>query len=218
MINQNMTLGNIVQLVPESTRILRSFKLDFCCGGEQSLEQACKDKKINTVEVLKELSSLQELKLEDDSMNMPLDKLTDFIVKRFHEDLRKRIPELILLASRVERVHCDSPNCPKGLSSFLRFLMTEMENHMQKEEQLLFPMINRGQGKMAMMPVECMKNEHLEHGKNLERLRELANQFIVPEGACTTWKALYAGLDQLEEEIMTHIHLENHVLFVRCLK
>lgn len=215
MITQEMTLGNIVNLIPDSTRIFRNYRLDFCCGGEQSLKKACTEKNLSPDKVLQEIEDLKPKTTPQDPATMPTNDLVDYIIGRFHEDLRKRIPELIQLAGRVERVHCDSPDCPKGLSSFLRFLMTEMENHMQKEEQVLFPLMKSGQSIMTHMPIQCMKHEHLEHAANLEKLRELTNNYKVPEGACTTWKALYAGLDLLEEEIMKHIHLENHVLFLR---
>lgn len=217
MITPEMTLGKIVQLMPDSTRIFRAHRLDFCCGGEQTLQKACEEKKLKPEIILQELSNLKPPELTQDPAALSLAELTQYIVKRFHEDLRQRIPELIRLAGRVERVHCDSSHCPKGLSSFLRFLMEEMENHMQKEEQVLFPMIERGQNLMTTMPIQCMKSEHLEHAKNLERLREITNQFQIPPEACTTWQALYSGLDTLEEEIMKHIYLENHVLFPRCL-
>lgn len=217
MITQEMTLGNIVNLIPDSTRVFRNYRLDFCCGGEQSLKKACAEKNLSPDKVLQEIEDLKSKEITQDPSTMATNDLIDYIIGRFHEDLRKRIPELIQLAGRVERVHCDSADCPKGLSSFLRFVMNEMENHMQKEEQVLFPLIKSGQSIMTLMPIQCMRHEHIEHAKNLERLRELTNHYRLPNDACNTWKALYTGLDLLEEEIMKHIHLENHVLFTRCL-
>ena len=89
---------------------------------------------------------------------------------------------------------------------------------MQKEEQVLFPMILSGRGAMAAMPVSVMEEEHRDHGKNLERTRALTNDFIAPESACNTWRALYLGLAELERDLMEHIHLENNVLFPRALQ
>lgn len=217
MITPNSTLENIVKNLPQSTRILRAHHLDFCCGGQQTLQQACQKEGIAPDKLIHELMALKTEK-KNDPAELPVGELADYIVQRFHEDLRKRIPELILLAKKVEWAHKDSPECPKGLSQFLLQFEREMGEHMQKEEQVLFPMIKEGKGKWAMMPVQCMKKEHDEHGKNLERLRGLAKNFVVPEGACPTWRALYANLDELEQEVMEHIYLENHVLFRRCLE
>lgn len=218
MLSTTMSLENIVRVIPESTRIFRIHQLDFCCAGEQTLAEACKTKGINPQEVLQEISRLEISETVSAAQKLPLDQLTHYIIKRYHEDLRVRIPELILLATKVEAVHRDVKECPKGLSAHLIKLMEEMEAHMQKEENILFPLINSGRGFLAVMPVQVMKAEHEEHGKNLQKMRDLSHQFIPPVNACTTWCALYAGLDQLEAEIMEHIHLENHVLFVRALQ
>jgi regulator of cell morphogenesis and NO signaling len=94
----------------------------------------------------------------------------------------------------------------------------ELESHMQKEEHVLFPLILAGRGALAAAPIRVMEREHEDHGRNLERLRELAHDFAPPLDACGTWRALYLGLEELEREIMEHIHLENHVLFPRALR
>ena len=93
-----------------------------------------------------------------------------------------------------------------------------LEEHMQKEEQVLFPMIRGGRGRMARMPVQVLEEEHRDHAQNLARMRELAGDFDPPAEACGTWRALYLGLHELEAEIMQHVHLENHVLFPRALR
>jgi regulator of cell morphogenesis and NO signaling len=84
---------------------------------------------------------------------------------------------------------------------------------MQKEEQVLFPLLLAGARGAARMPVACLTAEHDEHAVDLRLSRELAHGFVPPEHACTTWRALYRGLDAFERDVMEHIHLENHVLF-----
>lgn len=88
---------------------------------------------------------------------------------------------------------------------------------MLKEEQILFPMIKGGQGAMAGPPVSVMNHEHESAGEMLRRLRELTNNYEVPEGACNTWRALWHGLEALENDLHQHIHLENNILFPRAL-
>jgi regulator of cell morphogenesis and NO signaling len=96
-------------------------------------------------------------------------------------------------------------------------LKAELEPHMEKEEQILFPMIERRQGVLADGPVEVMREEHDRAGRALKRLRELTNDYEVPPRACNTWRALWHGLAALEESLHQHIHLENNVLFPRAL-
>ena len=121
------------------------------------------------------------------------------------------------MARKVEAVHGDKSSCPRGLADHLEHMSEELEQHMQKEEQLLFPMILGGRGRMASMPISVMEQEHQDHGRNLARMSVLAHEYVAPEEACNTWRALYLGLAELEAELMEHIHLENHVLFPRTL-
>ena len=92
-----------------------------------------------------------------------------------------------------------------------------LQMHMQKEEQILFPMLRSGRGGMAAMPIQVMEEEHRDVGHDLARTRELTNQFTPPEEACNTWRALFLGLQEFERDLMEHIHLENNVLFPKAL-
>lgn len=212
---EDQFLGELAIKIPMATEIFRKHRLDFCCGGKQTLKEACEKKQINLESIVTELGHLEEK--ENFFEGMPLPALTQFIVKRYHEDLRKRIPELLQLAKKVEAVHADHPLAPKGLFDVLSEFHANMLLHMMKEENVLFPLIESGRGSMAMMPVKVMTLEHDSHGRELELIRSKTNDLIPPEDACTTWKALYKGLQKLEEELMDHIHLENNILFPNAL-
>ena len=86
-----------------------------------------------------------------------------------------------------------------------------------KEEQILFPLIKAGRGAAAAPPIQVMELEHVEHAETLRRTRALTTNLVAPAEACPTWQALYLRLVQMEAELMEHIHLENNVLFRRCL-
>ena len=214
---ENTTLGDLVIAVPGSTALLRSYRLDFCCGGASTLGQACRLGGIALEKVEQELEKFQRTEVANPVHSWPLTKITQYIVDHYHQELRRCVPELIFLAEKVERVHAGKPDCPQGVAHAIRNIKVEMDSHMQKEEEILFPMIAAGNGTMAYMPIRIMLAEHEGHGANLGLLRELAYNYKAPEDACNTWRALYAGLDQMEHELMEHIHLENHVLFTRAL-
>ncbi len=139
-------------------------------------------------------------------------ELIDHILTRFHARHREQLPELIRLA-RVEQVHGQRPDCPLGLADHLTDMLGELETHMQKEEQVLFPMLSRGLHAAAGRPIAVMRAEHDDHGVALQRLAALTNGITLPRAACNTWRALYLGLRTLREDLMEHIHLENNVLF-----
>lgn len=211
----NQPLAEIAIQIPMSTEIFRRHQLDFCCGGKQTLKDACAKKNIEPESIVGELNLLSREKTIPEER--PLKELTALIIERYHDDLRRRFPELHGLALKVERVHADHEACPRGLSQFLNVMMQEMFLHMMKEENVLFPLINSGRGNLAFMPIKVMSQEHEAHGKNLEELRALVSDYKTPEDACPTWKALYKGLEKLEEELMDHIHLENNIVFPRAL-
>jgi len=142
-------------------------------------------------------------------------ELVDHILARYHAVHREQLPELIRLARKVEQVHGERADCPHGLADHLEAMAQELESHMRKEEAVLFPMFARGQGRMAGMPIGVMRAEHDSHGAELRRLAELTNDIAAPQGACTTWRALYAGLRTFREDLMAHIHTENNILFER---
>lgn len=214
---ENQMLSELAISVPRITEIFRKHRLDFCCGGKQTLKDACEKRHLNLKTIVDEIQKLHPQSSMNEFCDIPLSELTKYIVSRYHEDLRKRIPELIFLAEKVERVHKDHGSCPHGLTEQLNLMNTELTMHMMKEENVLFPLINSNRGNMAMMPIKVMGMEHDQHGKQLEALHQLTNDFIPPEGACATWRSLYAGLEDLEKELMEHIHLENNILFPRAL-
>ena len=148
----------------------------------------------------------------------PQAELIEHIIAHYHEALRRDMPPLIAAARKVERVHADKPGVPTGLADELEAFWSEMQSHMMKEEQVLFPMLGRGvRGPHVHMPVRVMEDEHDAHGAHLAQIRALAGNFEIPGHACATWTALYRGLEHVEEELLQHIHLENHVLFPRAL-
>jgi regulator of cell morphogenesis and NO signaling len=94
-----------------------------------------------------------------------------------------------------------------------------MQNHMTKEERVVFPLIRRGaHSELMHLPVRVLMSEHESHGQYLANIRELTDDLRLPAAACATWTALYAGLGTVEAELMQHIHLENNILFARALR
>ncbi|HSC89959.1 MAG TPA: iron-sulfur cluster repair protein YtfE [Polyangiaceae bacterium] len=214
----NDTLGQLAATYPLSTQVFLRHRLDFCCGGKQTLQDACRTRGLDPDAVIREIEGEAPVtaKLRWDSA--PLTELMEFIITRYHHSLRRDLPGLIEAARRVERVHGAKPSCPRGLTALLEEVYSELSSHMDKEEQVLFPLIAAGGvGPRVHMPVRMMMMEHDDHGTNLRSLRALVTDFVPPPEACATWRALYVGLERLEGELMEHIHLENNVLFPRAL-
>jgi len=214
----DQSLGQLARRIPGATRLFDQHHLDFCCAGNRTLRTAALEAGIAAEPIADELRALQQ-RMDDAA---PRDwsaatdtELVDHILARYHAVHREQLPELIRLARRVEQVHGEREDCPHGLADHLQAMAQELESHMRKEEMVLFPLIARGQGRMAGMPIGVMRMEHDSHGAELRRLEELTNHITPPQAACTTWRALYLGLRTFREDLMAHIHTENNILFER---
>lgn len=205
-------LGDIAAAVPGATAVFRRHKLDFCCGGAESLAQAARHKGLDLPQIESELAQLSGAhgELPDD-----VEGLVRHILERYHQVHRRELPELRSLAQRVEAVHADHPAVPAGLSVLLARMHAAMESHMQKEEQILFPLMLAGGAPMIVHPIGMMRHEHDEHGEELRALAALTRDLTLPDGACNSWRALYAGLGKFVEDLTEHIHIENNILFPR---
>ncbi|MDE2005041.1 MAG: iron-sulfur cluster repair di-iron protein [Rhodospirillales bacterium] len=208
------SLGELAVAIPGATALFRRHKLDFCCGGGASLAEAAASRALDPGQLQAELAALPSG--APDLPETP-DALVALIVSRYHDAHRRDLPELIKLARKVEAVHRGKPGTPAGVADVLTRMEAELLSHMAKEEMILFPVLAAGAdgpgAAMAAGPIARMRAEHDECGEDLREIARLTAELALPEGACTTFRALYAGLARFEEELTTHIHIENNILF-----
>ncbi|MBH1984727.1 MAG: iron-sulfur cluster repair protein YtfE [Burkholderiales bacterium] len=213
-----LSLGQLARRIPGATRLFDAHRLDFCCGGNKTLRAAAAAAGVDTAPIVEELRLLAERADtggERDWQDASATELVEHILARYHAVHREQLPELIRLARKVEQVHGDRADCPHGLAEHLSAMAQELESHMRKEEDVLFPMIVRGQGPRAGAPINVMRMEHDDHGVALRAMEAMTNDITAPAGACTTWRALYTGLRTFRADLMAHIHTENNILFER---
>jgi regulator of cell morphogenesis and NO signaling len=206
------SLGDIAASLPGSTAIFRRHKLDFCCGGSESLERAARKNGLDPACIEAELARLSP---DENPIPESVEDMISYILERYHQVHRRELPELRSLATRVEQVHAEHPAVPVGLSNLLARMQADLESHMQKEEQVLFPLMLAGGNPMIVHPIAMMRHEHDECGEELRAIAALTGDMTVPDDACNSWRALYAGLAKLAEDLTEHIHIENNVLFPR---
>ncbi|MFK5924797.1 MAG: iron-sulfur cluster repair di-iron protein [Verrucomicrobiota bacterium] len=214
-------VAEIATLYPLATRVLDRYQIGYCCEGGKTLNEACERRGLNPEAIIAEIQ--QELEKTDDSPTRwdqaSLEELIKHILATYHEPLREELPRLEAMALRVEQVHGEKmPLVLPELARVMTALRAELEQHMMKEEQILFPLVLQGEKIMIDCPIKVMEQEHDSASHALQRLRLLTNNYQVPDGACNTWRALWHGLADLESELQHHIHLENNILFPRALK
>lgn len=208
------TLADIAATLPGAAGIFRRHKLDFCCGGRVTLEVAAAAKGLSLADLEAELEAVAALGLPP-AQPESTESLLELIENRYHAAHRRELPELIRLARRVEAVHEGHSQAPHGLAALLEAMVADLESHMQKEEQVLFPMMRSGGHPMIGGPIAIMLAEHDDHGAQLRELEGLTADFTAPDDACATWRALYIGAHKLADDLVEHIHTENNLLFPR---
>lgn len=211
---RDQLVGNIAATLPGASALFRASRIDFCCAGDIVLGEAARARGLDVAALE---SSLDELRADAAATTPPepTDALVKHILTRYHETHRRELAELVRLARKVEAVHREHPDVPRGLADELEGLRLELHEHMNVEEEILFPLLLASDATPSGPPIEQMRQEHRHHGERLLRLEELAHEFEVPVDACRSWCALYAGSSKLVDDVREHIHLENNVLFPR---
>lgn len=213
------TLADLATTTPGASRVFHRLGLDYCCGGRRPLAVVCEERGLDSGEVLAAIEAEGAAPGDlTEWAEAPVAALIAHIVATYHARLREELPLLLAMATKVETVHAAKPGCPRGLATRLAAIQGDVLDHLAKEEQILFPLLQAGAGPRVAQVIRVMEAEHQDHGSNLAGLRELTGGYAPPAHACATWRALYVRLAAFEAELMDHIHLENNVLFPRALR
>lgn len=221
-IDTQATLGAIVTEHPKATRELERLGLDYCCGGQRTLADACAQKGIDAEEVADLLAGLDQDEPAADWATMDPFQLLDHILAVHHQYLASEMPRISALAEKVASVHGERHPELLAVRDLYAELRNELEPHMMKEEQVLFPMIRELQEAQdepqfhcgsLQNPISVMLFEHDRAGELLTEIRRVTNDHTVPEDGCGSYQALYVGLAELERDTHLHIHKENNILF-----
>ena len=232
MINSEMTVREIAIQVPESTRLFEKLKIDYCCGGNRPLTEACGSAGVNIDNVIEMLGEVRQSKPDANGFSdLSLSALTTHIVSTHHVFTRDEMNRLEELALKVIGAH--GANHPELLhiGELFQRLCDELRPHMLKEEQVLFPYIvameqaaTRNQPRpfapfgTVKNPVRMMMMEHDKAGEILGELRDLTANYQVPPDGCISYQTLYQALEGFEKDLHQHIHLENNILFPKAVE
>jgi regulator of cell morphogenesis and NO signaling len=219
---------------PAATRIFEKLGIDYCCGGDQSLEEACRTAKVPVEQVLDSLEvAEQSARASQKNRNWqtePLAELVAHINNTHHKYTREEIARLGPLFDKVCTVHGKNHSELPQMRSTFRGLAQELTTHMMKEEMVLFPYIVRMEEAVIQKepvlpppfgsvqnPVAMMEHEHDSAGNALRAMREASSGYAAPADACVSYQTLYKALAGFETDLHQHIHLENNILFPRAI-
>ncbi len=236
LIDKTKTVRDLAVENPQAVRVFEKFKIDYCCGGHLSFEEACRNAGVEMNQVSEMLESAardseQNNFSDTDFTEWSLAALSDYIVRKHHSFTRDETKRITALLEKVCSVHGANHAELFDIQKIFGALRLELENHLLKEERMLFPYIalmesslNFGQSVppapfgSTKNPVKVMVAEHDAAGEHLREIRRFSNHFAVPEDACITYQTLYGALENLEKDLHRHIHLENNILFPKAIE
>jgi regulator of cell morphogenesis and NO signaling len=218
---------------PGAKKVLEDAGVDYCCGGEKSLHEACMHAGVSAEEILQRLQENRKQAGPADLnwTSASLADLTKHIVEKHHKYVRGAVPRVSALLAKVKGKHGENHPELAGIEEQFFDLGQEMYAHMQKEEQILFPYIERleraKEGKDRLEPpffqtvrnpVHMMMQEHDSAGEALKTIRKLSSGYRVPADACESYREVYRSLEEFEADLHTHVHLENNILFPQAVE
>ncbi len=228
------TLGEIATRDLRKAQIFKKYGLDFCCGGKKTVKQACAEKGLDVTKIEQELQAADQNAATGRPLpynDWSLDFLADYIVNTHHSYVEKTLPDIRTYAAKVARVHGARHPELIPIQNLVEDIHAELSAHMIKEEKVLFPYIKELVAarqratqpdatpfRSVQQPINMMEMEHESVGQSLEQIRELSNGFSLPEDACASYSLLYRLLAEFEDDLHTHVHLENNILFPKALK
>lgn len=217
MLDRQQTVANVVLEHSECAPVFQRHRIDFCCRGNLSVESAAREKELDVDEFVAELSRAitdRHGERADDPRLLPTPKLVEHIVSRHHDYLRKALPFVRGLSAKVSRVHGDHDPRLRALDAAVSDLVSALLPHLEDEERALFPALLAPHVDRVALAAQfaSMQREHLDVATLLERIRAASDGFALPDWACTSYRTLFAELEQLESDVFTHVHLENHAL------
>jgi regulator of cell morphogenesis and NO signaling len=234
-INPMRSVRELAVESPGATRILEKLGIDYCCGGERSFEEACFVAGVSAERVASLLAQAEAVTGEGTDggtwAGKPLSQLTSYIVSKHHAFAMEELVRLSRLFPKVCSAHARNHPELLRLQFLFQSLADDLTEHMQKEEQILFPYIEQMEDAVKRLepvhtplfgtvrhPVRGMMAEHDNAGQVLQKMRRVSSGYSVPADGCASYKALYQALEAFERDLHQHIHLENNILFPRALE
>ena len=231
MLTQEKTIGDFVAENFRTAEVFKKYHIDFCCKGGRTVEEACDKKKVSPEEIYKELEEVANRKSEDIDFNSwPLDLLADYVEKTHHRYVEEKSAMLIPYLNKLCKVHGERHPELFEINQLFIGSAQDLAAHMKKEELILFPFIKQmveakknGEPLPAPRfgtvenPVAMMKHEHEAEGERFVKIAELTNNYEFPDDACGTYQVTYRMLEDFQNDLHKHIHLENNILFPKAI-
>ena len=225
--NIEPTIGEIVANDFRAASLFKDAGIDFCCGGNKSLSDACKEKGADESHLIQQLEILAQTPVSG-AMNFKeweLGFLSDYIMNTHHKFVLKNLPELVFYTQKIADVHGDNHPELIEVASLFTKINEELLQHLKNEEEVLFPAIKEAENDATAAvkatiasEITRMQGEHEFAGGAMDKINVLTNNYQIPVDACNTYRVSLKLLEQFEDDLHIHVHLENNILYPKALK
>ncbi|HET8828342.1 MAG TPA: iron-sulfur cluster repair di-iron protein, partial [Pelobium sp.] len=222
------TLGEIAVKDLRKAEVFKKYGIDFCCGGKKTVREVCSEKGLDFDKVEQELQQIDKAPV---TRGVPyddwaIDFLADYIVNTHHSYVKKSLPDLLAYTSKIMQVHGHTHPELTEVSDLTKSIATELTEHMIDEEKVLFPYVkelikadkNTVLNHDKIATIAEMEKEHDTVGRMLERIRLITNDYTLPADSCASYALTFKLLQEFEDDLFLHIHLENNILFPKMVK
>ncbi len=222
----SQTVAQLAIQHPGALSVFTKYNIDYCCGGHRNLEDACRriglDPELIKAEIHKASVADNATPVRPETWSSAF--LADYIIQNHHSYVKNAIPDILMFLDKVVDAHGNE--CPELVQIREGFLdlSEELTSHMEKEEVVLFPAVKRLESNQLhdhplatniQAPIQAMEHEHSMAGNLIKQLRSLSGNYTPPEFACPTFRITFRKLQEFDNDLMRHIHLENNILFER---
>lgn len=223
---KDKTIGEIVAIDFRTSSVFKDAGIDFCCGGKKSIDEICSEKGIDKNELIEKLEKIESSPNTSTHNFIDWDPgfLSDYIVNTHHKYVAKALPELVIYTAKISSVHGERHPELAEVADLFSQINRELLQHMKKEEELLFPSIkeaiNSGSGKakaIIISEIARLSGEHESAGAAMDRINDITSNYRVPADGCNTYNVTFKLLRQFEDDLHTHVHLENNILYPKAL-
>jgi len=225
--NTETTIGEIVANDFRAASIFKEAGIDFCCGGNKSLTTACNETGTNANELAEKIKDLANtpVSANQNFKEWELGFLSDYIMNTHHKFVLKNLPELVFYTQKIAAVHGEHHPELVEVSDLFTKINEELLQHLKNEEEVLFPAIKAAENNPTpavkstiISEITRMQGEHEFAGGAMDKIAVLTKRYLIPEDACNTYRVSLKLLEQFEDDLHVHVHLENNILYPKALK
>jgi len=219
------SLGEIVSDDFRAAGVFKRAGIDFCCGGKKTLGEACKEKDLYPGSLVSELEALEESPASHghNFKEWSLDFLADYITNTHHKYVLKTLPDLVFYTQKIAAVHGGHHTELTEVADLFARINEELLQHLRNEEEVLFPAIkfalvepNQENRSVILSEINRMSGEHEFAGGAMDHINEITGGYKVPDDGCNTYRVTMQLLEQFEDDLHVHVHLENNILFPKA--